>query len=261
MASTLVDDGFQRLRQTDVAGDEVVRRGGVVRTAPARAGRHAVRHDDHGGNPLDAEQAEQPRVDGDARVVTAKTIPDPLCGRCQAACADAAQHQRHPAPCRLARPLPPARGGNREAGENEDFRHAAVSACALNDPRGVPLGRERGGGLSGAAGNGLPRGPAGAVERPADDRAGPGAERLPVVTACLAAHLVRQPFRIRIGRAGAYFFGANGIEAARRQHHAGKQQSCRTLRKADHGVFLDIQFIVVFQWVHKRQQLRLRHSR
>ena len=38
-------------------------------TAPALAGRHAAQHDHHGGHALDAEQPEQARVDGDARVM------------------------------------------------------------------------------------------------------------------------------------------------------------------------------------------------
>ena len=172
----LVGDGRQRRREADVPGDEIVGRGGVFRAATAPAERHAARHHDHGGHPFDAEQAEQARVDGDTGLRAAEALADPLRGLRQPARADAAQHQRRICRCGIARPLPPARGGHREAGEDQDFRRAGASGCTLDDSSRMAFGRERDAGPPGRSGNRLSRGPAGALQGAVEDRAGPVAE-------------------------------------------------------------------------------------
>ena len=200
--SAFFGDRLQGGREPDVSGNAVVRRRGIPGAAPASAGRDASRHDDDRRNPVDAEQAEEARVDGDPGsgpgqapgsgpgqapgsgepvpatepggqapgLRAAEPIPDLLRGRRQAANAHAAQQQRRAAPGGVARPLPPARGRDGQAGEDQDFRRAGTRS---REPAGMALGRERDGGGTGCARQGLPGRVTGPLQRTVDDRAGP----------------------------------------------------------------------------------------
>ena len=117
--------------------------------------RSTARHDDHGGHPLDVEQPEQARVDGDTGLRPAEALADALRRLRQSTRADAAQHQRYAGPGRLARPLPPARGRDGEAGEDQHFRRAVASGRTSGKCACMAFGRE-GSGLPRSTGDGLP---------------------------------------------------------------------------------------------------------
>ena len=91
---SLVGNGLQRCNEADVARHQVVGRRGIVRAAPAPAGRHAARHNHHGRHPRHTEQAKQARVDGDPGLGAAEAFADNFRSLRQSPLADAAQHQR-----------------------------------------------------------------------------------------------------------------------------------------------------------------------
>ena len=248
--AALGGDRLQRGRKPDVSGDAVVRRGGIVRTTPAGAGRHAARHHRHGGHARHAEQAEQARVDGDAGVVPAETVADRLHGRAQPAFADAAQHQRRPGPGRVARPLPPARRRYREAGEQQDLRRAAAPGETARRARRVAFGRKRRGGRSRRSRNGLPCSLAGAFQRAVDDRTGPVPEPAVARLAQDLLHEVARRARLGLARLRRRpdIVRQGGAAARGQQQGAGEpgEDACRRRRSAR------------FQ---SRQHVRFLHSR
>ena len=209
-------------------------RRGILRAAPAPAGRRAARHNHHGRHPRHTEQAKQARVDGDPGLGAAEALADRFRSLRQSPLADAAQHQRRPGPGCVARPLPPARGRHRQAGEDENFRRAAATGRIPGKAPRMAFGRERSGGpsdRSGAcpglrSGDRLPRGRAGTLQRAVDDRAGPGAERFGVVASRLSQHFLDQSRRIRIGICGARrFLRPHCCGTARRQQQGGQEQN------------------------------------
>ena len=133
----------------------------------------------------------------------------------------------------------------------------------------MAFGRERSGGRTGGGARrvfGILPGP---FERALDHRTRPLAEALPGLVRSAtgfaqdlvdeAARRLRR--RIAGSGAGAGVFGAHG-SAARGQQHCGSEKD-GDIAKADRGhrgASTD-ELLACFQWVHNKQQLRLRHSR
>ena len=200
--------------------DEIVGRRVVVRAAPAGAGRDSVRHDDHGGHVFDAEQPEQARVDGNPGVGPAEAGADALHRFAQPAFAHAAQHKRRAGIRGIPRPLAPARGRHRKAGEDQDFRRPGTRSGELT---GMAFGRE-GRGFPGSAGNGLPPHFAHAFEGAFEDRPRPLAEiAVPRLTQHFGRKVARGAFR-RNSRFGGTGFLCRCRPAAPRQTERGGQE-------------------------------------
>ena len=107
--------------------------------------RHAARHHDHGRNPLDGEQTEQARVDGDAGVMPAQdesrsaftVARRPSFARRRASPAASPKSGRP-----RAAHWRPARRRHREAHEDQDFgRVRTRPGEALRHPRRMAFGR------------------------------------------------------------------------------------------------------------------------
>ena len=148
--------GGHRLKgrsEADVAGHKVIRPAAAsADTAPAahKVERRPVRHH-HGGHACrhqtggtGADRQRRPRL------CNAEPVADALDGRPQAALRDTAHAPRgRPDPCRIARPLAPARRRHRQAREQQDFRGVCrrpERPSAIR--RRMPFGRKRDGGFS-----------------------------------------------------------------------------------------------------------------
>ena len=233
----------------------VVRRRGIVGTAAARAGRHAAGRDDHGGHPLDAEQAEQARdrwrprpprrrSGSPMRLTVARNPPSPtprstsgapIFAASRAHCRQLAAGTDRLVNSRISGVLP------------RSARPSARRAC-------LPFGRKRRGGRSGQSRNRLPCGGAGTAQGALDHRArpcpqGPHRRFRPPCAAPPPRDCARS-LPAAVGFHGAKIAapmpdGSTRRDRARRpgQGRFGKGKSGS------------------FQGSHNKQQLRLRHSR